>query len=471
MDKAKQIKYEHINLSPLKSFFVSMLTRDILLDDAVLDLLDNCVDGILRSGKTGGEKPYTGFKAEIEFNKDSFSISDNCGGIPWDLHEYAFRMGRAAESDRPLDPSGTVGAYGIGMKRAIFKMGKRCLISTRSGEDQYKVEITPDWLDKEDDWFIPVRSAKRSGEEDGTTIVIGDLHPGISKRFADNAENFNSELLGKISGHYSSIIDKGFEVTINGEPIKPRAIKLAFDYSQEEDVIRPYIFKTKSDGVEVFLAVGFTRGIPTPSEILDEEKSPKYSSLEAGWTIICNDRAVLYCDRSELTGWGEAGIPRYHTQFIAISGIVEFKSDVASNLPTTTTKRGIDSSSPLYLQIKNKMREGMRIFTDYTNKWKGREEEAKTLIQKGDKLSFEKIKEEAQGLSFRHTKTSFPPGDQYQPKLPLPLKPEPTNRRVSFTREITKIKTVGGYFGNPDMAPSGVGEKCFDTIYEEARRK
>ena len=117
------------------------------------------------------------------------------------------------------------------------------------------------------------------------------------------------------------------------------------------------------------------------------------------------------------------------------------------------------------------MRDGMRIFTDYTNKWKGREEEAKELIQKGEKLSFEKIKEEAKGLSFRHIRTSFPPGYQYQPKLPLPLRPEPTNRRISFTREITKIRTAGEYFGNPDMAPSGVGEKCFDIIYEEAQRK
>jgi hypothetical protein len=471
MDKVKQTKYKDADFSPVKSFFVSMLTRDILLDDAILDLLDNCVDGILRSGRTGGEKPYTGFKAEIKFDKDYFSISDNCGGIPWNLHEYAFRIGRAFKSDRPPDPAGTVGAYGIGMKRAIFKMGKRSLISTQSGNDQYEVEITPDWLKEESEWLIPIRSAKSPRKEDGTTIVIRDLYDGISKKFKDDVQSFSSELLRKISGHYSFIIDKGFEVIINGKSMEPRATKFVFDYSQEKGVIRPYIFKMNSDGVEVFLTVGLTRGIPTQSEIIDEEKSPKYSSLDAGWTVVCNDRAVLYCDRSELTGWGEAGIPRYHTQFIAISGIVEFKSDNASNLPTTTTKRGIDASSKLYLQVKNKMRDGMRIFTDYTNKWKGREEEAKVLIQQGEKLSFEKIKEEAEGLAFHQIRTTFPPGEQYQPKLPFPFKPEPTDRRISFKREISKIRTVGEYFGNPDMAPSGVGEKCFDKIYDEAHRK
>ena len=50
---------------------------------------------------------------------------------------------------------------------------------------------------------------------------------------------------------------------------------------------------------------------------------------------------VLYCDQSELTGWGEAKVPRYHTQFIAISGIVEFKCKDPSKLPTTTHQKRI----------------------------------------------------------------------------------------------------------------------------------
>src|SRR5258707_11825736 len=114
MSKAKPFQYEAVDASPVKSFFVHMLTRDIKLEEAILDLLDNCVDGILRSKKLNGKKePYAGFRAEIEFKKDSFMISDNCGGIPWSLHDYAFRMGRSA--DRPIDAPGTVGVYGIGM--------------------------------------------------------------------------------------------------------------------------------------------------------------------------------------------------------------------------------------------------------------------------------------------------------------------------------------------------------------------
>ena len=48
--KAKK-PYKDVDASPVKSFFVTMLTRDISLSDAILDLLDNCVDGILRKKK------------------------------------------------------------------------------------------------------------------------------------------------------------------------------------------------------------------------------------------------------------------------------------------------------------------------------------------------------------------------------------------------------------------------------------
>jgi len=360
-------KYEPVDASPVKSFFVKMLTRDIALTDAILDLLDNCVDGILRK-KNGvnGDRPYEGFRAYLAFDKDTFSICDNCGGIPWRLKDYAFRLGQAPGREEKL--LGTVGTYGIGMKRAIFKMGRQCLITTRNDKDNYEVDLMPEWIDNEDDWAIPVRSASKSMEEDGTNIVIGNLYPGIAAQFGHDKAAFETDLTNKISSHYAFIIDKGFNVTVNGTSIKPKPTRLVFAESFDEGkAIRPYIFRTETNGVKVFLSVGFTRPIPSQEEVQSELEERKWSSMDAGWTVLCNDRAVLYCDKTEQTGWGEASVPQYHTQFIAISGIVEFVSDDPSKLPTTTTKRGIDASSALYLQVKNRMREGMQIFTNYTN--------------------------------------------------------------------------------------------------------
>ena len=463
MVNAQQATYEAVNASPVKSFFVSMLTRDIKLEEAILDLLDNCVDGILRSSESKGARPYEGFKAEITFDASSFSIFDNCGGIPWDLRDYAFRMGRSP--DRPRDAPGSVGVYGIGMKRAIFKIGKHCLISTRNGNHQYEVEITPEWINDESDWNIPVRSADKSTDQDGTEILVENLYEGIAKTFGEGAKSFKSELERMVSTHYAYIIAKGFEVTINGDPVEPRVTKIVYD---SQHAIKPFVFRSTTDDVEVYLAVGFTRPIPSRDEIIDEQQEARYSSIDAGWTVLCNDRAVLHCDRSELTGWGEAGVPRYHTQFIAISGIVSFRSDDASKLPTTTTKRGIDASSPLYLQVKNKMREGMRLFTDYTNKWKGRADESKKEVLRGVPLALEDLRVETDDLTFRKTR-NWPLGHQYRPQLPLPPQLEPTKRRITFVREAEQIKTVADYLDASEMQPSEVGGLCFDTVYDEAQ--
>src|ERR1044072_5634122 len=84
--------------SPAKAFFVEMITRDIELQDAILDLLDNGVDGIRRSDKPKRGKPYNGYYAHITFSETTFVIEDNCGGIPEDIaKKYAFMMGRPAE--------------------------------------------------------------------------------------------------------------------------------------------------------------------------------------------------------------------------------------------------------------------------------------------------------------------------------------------------------------------------------------
>ena len=464
-------KYDTVDATPVKSFFVDMLTRDIELVDAILDLLDNCVDGILRQKKnSSGETPYEGFEAEIKFDKDSFSIADNCGGIPWSHHEYAFRMGKDPENRDSNLP--TVGVYGIGMKRAIFKIGRQCLISTKNEEDCYEVEITPKWIEQSDNWKLPVFESSQPDKEDGTTIVIDELHQGIATHFGGEKENFSRELIRKIETHYAFIIAKGFLVTVNGQRVVPNPTKLIFVETEDEKgfAIRPYIYRTEVDGVNIFLSVGFTRPIPSQEEINDEQEEKRYSSMDAGWTIICNDRAVLYCDRTELTGWGDAGVPRYHTQFIAISGIVEFQSNDASKLPMTTTKRGIDASSSLYLQVKNRMREGMKVFTNFTNQWKGKGDASQEYIDSGKALALDETKTKSEKLKLNPVRSGLR-GMQFMPKLPRP-KPDPSSKkRISYSKDLEEIQIVQDYlFEENSVTPSQVGEKCFDQMLREAQQ-
>lgn len=455
-------KYPPISARPVKRFFVDMLTRDILVEDAILDLLDNCVDGILRSRPNkDGETPYDGFWANITVNKNFFEIKDNCGGIPWEEHDKAFRMGRPFISNKGKAKT-SVGVYGIGMKRAIFKMGNDAIVWTQNKNDNYVVPITPDWIKTEDLWDLNVLPSPERMEKDGTTITIKKLNAGISERFA--AESFADSLLDKIENHYAMILRKGFAVTVNGIAAKPKPIEFRFGKdSKNEHYIRPYIFKSVLDGVNIFLAVGLREPIPGIEEV-------QLKSEFAGWTVICNDRVVLYCDKSELTGWGTAGVPQYHTQFIAVSGVVEFLGD-PRKLPTTTTKRGLEFSSSLYLQVLERMREGTSMFTDFTNKWKTREKEASAIVSPIPSLTYPQLKKEAEKLTYSKTRVGIN-GDLYKPKLPLP--PENvTDLRISYVRDRQDVMRLAeelfddGFEQESDREIARkVGESSFDFTFK-----
>src|SRR5258706_59191 len=154
-----------VKANPTKRFFVEMLTRDIELQDAILDLLDNCVDGILRSTKDKHGKrdsqPYRGYWARITLNEKKFQIVDNCGGIPLALAK-----------------------------------------------------------------------------------------------------------------HYGFIISKGFKVHVNGTEVQPKPLSLLWSDPKKvpkDKVLSPYIYQATIDGVEVRLAVGMYKPIPSEDE-LDEEQ-------------------------------------------------------------------------------------------------------------------------------------------------------------------------------------------------------
>jgi len=464
-----------VSVHPVKSFFVHMLTRDIELHDAILDLLDNCVDGVQRSETQKNlerSKPYSKYWAKIVLSENEFRIEDNCGGIPWALHDYAFRLGRVKQDI--FKGHRTIGTYGIGMKRAIFKMGDDCVVETHAKDASYRLRFSPAWMVDESSWDIPAEMIK-PGKEFGTSIVIQRLREVVRREFSSPV--FINAFKEALSTHYAYIIGKGFKVYLNDELVCPKQIRLLFtkqgDKSFAKHQIGPYIYHATYKGVEVFLAVGFTRTIPAKEEADEsfEDYKEKYSAADAGWTVVCNDRTVLYCDKSALTGWGVSGVPQYHMQFIAISGIVVFSADDADLLPTTTTKRSIDAQSELYLQIRDKMIEGMKLFTSYTNAWKGKElvNVSRSEFRKTSSADLAEIRARSSHLKMATTR-GVVIGEQYKPELPMPEKIR-DEEKISFKKPIKEIRRVSKHlFDTQDKKPAEVGEKCFDLIFEETKK-
>lgn len=477
---------QYVNANPTKDFFKSMLIRDIELKDAILDLLDNCIDGVRR--KTHGvelekpELPYYGYWANLNIQNDTFIIEDNCGGIPLDIaKDYAFRFGRA-DKERDSDIE-TVGMYGIGMKRAIFKIGTAAVITTKPTEELcYKISIPEDWHEQTE-WEFPVDFLDtKTLPHSGTNIEINPIHKEVQDEFDLVNSNFIDNLSKIISTHYAYIIQKGFNILINNKEIKPTLLKLVLT-----DNINPFVYEAQMDDMKVQLIVGFRAtdqdNYFIPSEELEEQEqqqSVDNNSDDAGWTIICNDRVVLLNDKTYITGWGVGSIPKYHTQFIRISGVVEFHSNNANNLPLTTTKRSVDLNSELYNSVKNIMMEGMKIFTNYTNHWKKQKDDEQinhinksfhTTREFVDKIlrdDFEKNKGQITNPKAIN-KIANIDDKKFKPSLPQPTKGI-SYKNIRFTKLENDIKEVAKFiYGTEDVAASEVGVACFDRVLAEAR--
>ena len=465
------------NGSPTKEFFVDMLTRDIDLNDAILDLLDNCLDGVVRVlGKKRSRDDveyYKGFKAEITISGTQFILRDNCGGIPRDVaEEKAFRMGRPKDETNEDLP--TVGIYGIGMKRAIFKIGSEGEVITKNSSKAYSVKIPKNWVES-DVWEFQIEdldSVPEFIDSGGTSIEIQTLHPAIASRLnsEDSIKNFIQNLNRAIQSSYSLIIEKGFEICVNGTPITANPTQLLIS----EKGIKPFVYERQYDDVSVKLIIGFYAPILSDDEI-DEINDFRRTTADAGWTIICNDRVVLYNDKTHLTGWGEAGVPNYHTQFIGIRGIVFFQSNNPKNLPMTTTKRGVDLASPIYADVKEHMREGLKMFTSYTNRWKGRFEQEKQYSSVAISMPIQEllndtaVKNQYNLITTQKRDGAF----EYKPTLPAPT----IDRNylvIRYSKSKDDIQLLANkLFGDdlPEVRPSEIGEKCFDLILETHRPK
>ena len=353
------VTVERAQASPTKAFFVEMLVKDVALDSAILDLLDNCIDGAKR---LRGEGPYIGLEVEIVVNSDEFQITDNCGGIDLETAKnYAFNFGT---DPRVVRPDGSLGVFGVGMKRAIFKIGREIKIRSVTGPHAFTIrENIPKWQQRNspDDWYFPMEVEQPSVEhpenERGTAITITDLYDSVRQQFG--SEYFVGSLRRSISGRHQHHLQKGLTVRVNGTSIPGTTVKFAFVPGNQ---LAPAFEQGPLDGVAMRLYAG-----------IGELNRPM-----AGWYIYCNGRMVVEHDQTELTGWGESAdiaIPKYHHQFARFRGCVFFDSADSSKLPWNTTKDGVDAGSEVYLTARVRMVSHMRSVIDFLNRLDGELEE------------------------------------------------------------------------------------------------
>jgi len=336
-----------VKASPTKELFIYMLTKDLVLVDAIADLVDNCVDGAKRLRHS---EDYRDLFVHLDVTSQIFKITDNCGGMDVKTaREYAFCFGRP--SGMPTTDH-SIGNFGVGMKRSLFKLGRFFSVESKTQTSRFTLEQNiEDWASV-GEWDLYFKEVEESIEvintDVGTTITVSNLYPGVSDEFG--LDNFLTRLREKLQTVHQITMEKGLKIKLNNTRLEFLAPSLIYSdiispAYEEKDIV------TKDDQkVSVRMYAGLS--IPEPSK--------------AGWSVYCNDRLILESDKGLVTGWGrEANNPSYHNDYARFRGFVFFDSIQSDLLPWNTTKNYIDADLPLYRNVREDMIAIMKPVIDF----------------------------------------------------------------------------------------------------------
>jgi len=425
-----------IHANPSKEFFIDMLTKDISLSECLLDLLDNSVHGLVHNHSLDVMTPLKEGRlprktvdnfVTIKYSPLSFTIDDDCGGISIeDAKNSVFLLGNPKRSKE----NAGLGVYGIGMKRAFFKMGNEIFVQSHTKTEQFAVEIdVQKWKKDKKTWQFEFAEQKQKRFMDaGTSIKITGLHEIPKKQFAST--QFGMLVKNRIATTYALFIKAGLEITVNDTEIE--ADIPSFATSKDLKFVRHYM---KKDGVEILILAGAS---PT------EDRTPR------GWYVFCNGRCVLAADKTEKTGWGVEGNPAHHSKYNHFLGYVYMQSEDVRKLPWTTTKEGIERESPIYQAALAQMRSLSRPVLSFFDRMYSTEpvenEAERRVLAAAKPTALEKVT--------GTTNANF--------SAKVKKKKDDDLVSVTFKKTKKEIDRAKKAIDEPKMTPGQVGEYAFD---------
>ena len=445
---------ELVSFQPTKKLFIDILTRDIPIRDCILELLDNAVDSYTRNEID--EKR----EIRLNFDKNELSVFDNCGGIEKKrLQKEVFRFG----AKDFLNNVPTIGLYGIGLKRAIFKLGELIVFETDDEKDYCKLEIdVNDWLKKKnkegnDVWDIPLAETSTTrlvnGQKAYTRIKVKNLRYETIETFVPN---FETDLKETVKIYYSRFIqNERISFYINDEDQRGFEIKV-----EASDAFKPVKVEDEYEGVKITIFCWLY--------LKEDQKKITKEPGRQGWNVFMNERLVIFDDTSKDTGWtgDRVFLPKFHNIYNQFRGVVLLNTNDPSKLPINTSKTGFNKEGKVYHHLLNRMVKVARPFIDFlSDKYNKQKEKIEGKIDELLK-DIRKDSEEESGIietSIDDTKTKYQ--STFTPPKPAiatrPIIPQTTisykkpKRKVDIMKKILKVRTNWE-----------VGEKTFDFFWE-----
>jgi hypothetical protein len=438
-----------INAHPTKEFFVDMITKDISLEQAVLDLVDNSVDAARRF-KVPGPNSLVGYVIAVQIEPDSFKIIDTCGGFDKKTaRDYAFRFGRPVDREKSAH---SIGQFGIGMKRALFKFGSYFDVCSATSAEKWAVSVDVARWQAETDWVFPwaefPEDSKVSEQRPGTQIVVSRLRPEVAARFGTTL--FINSIENLIRSKHRQFLVDGLSIVVNGRHLTATNLSLLVTGRLKPGVDTITFDDPGQASVEARIVTGVGDSIPKA----------------AGWYVICNGRAVLEGNRSEETGWGiieeekgEILIPKFHNQFARFRGIVWFDSEDSARVPWNTMKTDVDRESRVWQQTFLRMIDMMRPVIDFLNDLD---------------RDIEEHTRDGSALLKHVTQAFFVNSDEFRQRSPFKAprsvdvpNPGPPTVKIQYSRPLADVEFLKDAL---DVGSAkGVGERTFDLTLQKQK--
>lgn len=424
--------------SPEKRLFISLLTRDISLVAAMLDLIDNSINAAIApfSDSLKSAEQYLAVFGDpaitpsvdigLHIGADKVEIRDNAGGISAaDAAESVFKFGRAGHGEKGND---RLSVYGIGLKRAIFKLGNK--ISMRSdhaeGGFDLRLDVAKWAAETSQPWTFKITPRPPvSRDKCGTTIVVTELYDDIQRRLNDGI--FAGQLRESISKTYAYFMAKFVTIEVDSVPVEAVSVEIGANHTSE-----------KFSFGEVTCAITAGIGIP---------QAGAYRDKSSGWFVFCNGRAVVSADKTALTGWG-AGLPIFQPKHRPFLGTVFIVSEDPEELPWTTTKSSINEDSALWQNAKRHMIVAGRLVVTFLD---GR------YTDEGTEIASREL-QEASGDK-RVSVLSAAVSQKRVFAAPQPA--APNSIRIQYDAQVSDVKRITKYLRRPGMSGSDVGRHTF----------
>ncbi|WP_115679029.1 ATP-binding protein [Cupriavidus taiwanensis] len=432
------MKNNIVSAAPTKKFFISVLVKDINLLDAIVELVDNSVDA---ARSRLGQDAIHNTVIEVDFSGNHFHIKDNAGGITIDqAQKNAFRFGRPANA--PVTP-GTVGEFGVGMKRALFKLGREFSIKSNTTNDNFSIKVDVDDWENGDDanpesWSFEFEETgnNATGHAAGTEITVNRLYPFAAQELASAA--FHSRLSNTLRQAHAESLTRGLQIIVNRIPI---LAKEAYLLASED--LQP-IFKAREIDIDgKIVSVRIIAGVSEPS------------LTDAGWYIYCNGRQIERAEKTEKTGWnteldGGERTPKPHWQFRRFRGYVYFDSAAHDVLPWNTTKTSLDTETAVYRRVFSEITSTLRQVIGFLNSLDNENNEPGQLTALIDDAKPKRVAELSANESFIAN------------AVPRPQSPKPV--RISYVRSADHVNLIKEALGATSNRE--VGEKTFEYFMQ-----